>query len=143
MKTGVRQTPEIGTQALLQTYASFFLVSTIPGNRYRQVDFEYGTATINGSEVVPDFDGSVGDGGAVVVADTGKVIFQDFAYFYGNKVKNGGSGGTVENLGEAYFSRASYFMVNFAVGECREYRYCSRVAWKYIDCCCDFATIFL
>eukprot|EP00903_Cladosiphon_okamuranus_P020673 g18983.t1 len=79
------------------------------------VDFQYGPATFNGNEVMPDFDGrSVGGGGAVAVANTGKVTFNDFAYFYGNKVEKGGRGGAMENLGEAYFSRASYFMANIA-----------------------------
>lgn len=82
------------------------------------MDFQYGTATFNGNEVVPDFDGSVGGGGAVAVADTGEVIFEDFAYFYGNKADKGGRGGGMENLGSAYFSRASYFMANIAGGEC-------------------------
>ena len=87
-------------------------------HRDEQVEFQYRTATFNSDQVVPDFDGSVGGGGAVSVADTGKVVFGDFAYFYGNKADSGGRGGGMENLGEAYFSRASYFMANIAGGEC-------------------------
>lgn len=48
-------------------------------------------------------------------------MFQDFAYFTGNEVRGGGRGGAMENLGEAYFSRASYFMTNVATGECSPY----------------------
>jgi len=36
----------------------------------------------------------------------------------GNEARRGGRGGGMENLGEAYFSRASYFMANSAGGEC-------------------------
>ncbi len=84
-----------------------------------QVDFQY-TATFDGNAVLGDDDGfnKGGGGGLAVGAVSGSVMFHDFAYFMGNEVRNGGRGGGMENLGEAYFSRASYFMGNYAGGEC-------------------------
>lgn len=89
-------------------------------HRLRQVEFQY-AATFTGNEVLRgDADYNQGGGGAVAVGalhGMGNVIFHDFAYFTGNQVRSGGRGGGMENLGTAYFSRASYFRTNFVGGE--------------------------
>lgn len=63
-------------------------------------------------------DDNLGGGGALAIgADNGYVTFHDFAYFTGNQARGGARGGGVENLGTAYFSRASYFRANAVSGE--------------------------
>ena len=82
------------------------------------MDFEH-MAMFNGNAVLTGPDYNTGGGGGLAVgANSGSVMFHDFAYFTGNEVRNGGRGGGMENLGEAYFSRASYFMANYVSGEC-------------------------
>jgi len=71
-----------------------------------QVDFQY-MATFDGNAVLDDGDGynNGGGGGLAVGADSGSVMFHDFAYFMGNEARRGGRGGGMENLGEAYSPR--------------------------------------
>lgn len=81
------------------------------------MDFQY-AVTFAGNEVLFWEDDNSGGGGGLAVGVDGSVMFQDLAYFTGNEVRGGGRGGGMENLGEAYFKRASYFMTNIATGEC-------------------------
>eukprot|EP00903_Cladosiphon_okamuranus_P008503 g8168.t2 len=121
-KMGIRSVPHVqifsGANGKVADFSidplRYDTLTSLLAERRDSVDFQYGPAAFNGNEVVPYFDGNAGGGGAVAVADTGKVAFHDFAFFYGNKVENGDRGGAMENLGEAYFWRASYFMANIA-----------------------------
>lgn len=84
-----------------------------------QVDFEY-DVVFSGNKVLADGDDFAGDGGALNVASTGEVSFDDFAYFMENEAESGGQGGAISNSGSLAFKRASYFLSNTAKGEpCR------------------------
>lgn len=86
------------------------------------MDFEY-DVVFSGNKVLTDGDNFAGDGGALCVAPTGEVSFDDYAYFMENEAESGGQGGAISNSGMLVFKRASYLESNTAKGEsCLEER---------------------
>lgn len=80
------------------------------------MDFEY-DAVFSGNKVLTDGPGMAANGGAMCVASSGDVVFDDSASFIENQAERGGLGGAIANFGYLVFKRATTFASNTAKGD--------------------------